>query len=98
MVNTVPRVAEPLTAAASSAAGGIDTVSDRPVSRPIGSEEYTRFERARILGARALQVSLGAPILIDVASTLVDPVEIAELEFAAGRIPITVRRGPAAER
>ena len=60
-----------------------------------GSEpEYTRFERARILGARALQVSLGAPILIDVPSTLVDPVEIAEREFAAGVIPITVRRGP----
>jgi DNA-directed RNA polymerase subunit K len=57
-------------------------------------EKYTRFERARILGARALQISLGAPILIDVQPTLVDPVDIAELEFAAGRIPITVRRAP----
>jgi DNA-directed RNA polymerase subunit K len=57
-----------------------------------GTEKYTRFERARILGARALQISLGAPILIDIAATLVDPVDIAELEFAAGRIPITVRR------
>ncbi|MCI4336849.1 MAG: DNA-directed RNA polymerase subunit K [Thermoplasmata archaeon] len=56
-------------------------------------DDYTRFERARILGARALQVSLGAPILIDVPSTLIDPVEIAELEFAAQMIPITVRRG-----
>jgi DNA-directed RNA polymerase subunit K/omega len=70
--------------------------SDRPHPRVLGAEEYTRFERARILGARALQVSLGAPILIDVAATLVDPVQIAELEFAAKRIPITVRRGPAA--
>ncbi|MGA8542665.1 MAG: DNA-directed RNA polymerase subunit K [Thermoplasmata archaeon] len=61
---------------------------------PLEDRDFTRFERARILGARALQVSLGAPILIDVASTLVDPVEIAEAEFAAGRIPITVRRGP----
>jgi DNA-directed RNA polymerase subunit K len=86
-------VAVPLTAALSSAADGIETVSDRPLSRPLGADEYTRFERARILGARALQISLGAPILIDVATTLVDPVEIAELEFAAGRIPITVRRG-----
>jgi DNA-directed RNA polymerase subunit K len=57
---------------------------------------YTRFERARILGARALQISLGAPILIDIPPTLVDPVEIAELEFAADVIPITVRRAPAA--
>ncbi|HKS59160.1 MAG TPA: DNA-directed RNA polymerase subunit K [Thermoplasmata archaeon] len=57
--------------------------------------EYTRFERARILGARALQISLGAPILIEVPVALIDPVEIAEREFAAGMIPITVRRGVA---
>jgi DNA-directed RNA polymerase subunit K len=57
--------------------------------------QYTRFERARILGARALQVSLGAPILIDIPPELIDPVTIAELEFAANVIPITVRRGPA---
>ncbi len=69
-------------------------MTDRPTSRPRGPDEFTRFERARILGARALQVSLGAPILIEVPTTLVDPVEIAEREFAAGRIPITVRRGP----
>ncbi|MCI4370951.1 MAG: DNA-directed RNA polymerase subunit K [Thermoplasmata archaeon] len=59
------------------------------------NEAYTRFERARILGARALQVSLGAPILTDVPADLIDPVQIAEVEFAAGVIPITVRRGPA---
>jgi DNA-directed RNA polymerase subunit K len=62
------------------------------------NEDYTRFERARILGARALQVSLGAPILTDVPVDLIDPVEIAEVEFAAGVIPITVRRGPAQPR
>ena len=69
-------------------------VPERPSAAPLEAGEFTRFERARILGARALQLSLGAPILIDVAPTLVDPVEIAESEFAAGRIPITVRRGP----
>lgn len=63
-------------------------------SAPGTADDYTRFERARILGARALQVSLGAPILIDVAATFIDPVEIAELEFKAGVIPITVRRSP----
>ena len=67
-------------------------MSDRPSRSPRSPEEYTRFERARILGARALQVSLGAPILIEIPPSLVDPVEIAEREFAAGRIPITVRR------
>jgi DNA-directed RNA polymerase subunit K len=82
-----------LTAAVDVAVVGKSAVSDRPSAPLSGPREYTRFERARILGARALQVSLGAPILIDVAQTLVDPVEIAELEFAVGRIPITVRRG-----
>jgi DNA-directed RNA polymerase subunit K len=88
-------VAAPLTAAATLPAGGNDSVPARPAGHPLGQEDYTRFERARILGARALQVSLGAPILIDVPPSLVDPVEIAEREFAAGRIPITVRRGAA---
>jgi DNA-directed RNA polymerase subunit K len=39
-------------------------------------------------------VSLGAPILVDVPTGMIDPVDIAELEFAADMIPITVRRGP----
>jgi DNA-directed RNA polymerase subunit K len=87
-------VGEPLTASVMVPASGSGSVPERPVPAPLEAHEFTRFERARILGARALQVSLGAPILIDVAPSLVDPVEIAELEFAAGRIPITVRRGP----
>jgi DNA-directed RNA polymerase subunit K len=89
-------VAATLTAAGGLAALGTRRVNDRSSPQFPGPAEYTRFERARILGARALQVSLGAPILIDLPTTLVDPVEIAELEFAANRIPITVRRGPAA--
>ena len=84
-----------MTAAVLSEAGGNDLVTDRPSPRTLGTDEYTRFERARILGARALQVSLGAPILTDVPAGMVDPVAIAELEFAAGRIPITVRRNGA---
>ncbi len=81
-------------AASPAAASGSAIVPERPLPAPLESSEFTRFERARILGARALQLSLGAPILIDIPSTTVDPVEIAEAEFAAGRIPITVRRGP----
>jgi len=54
--------------------------------------KYTRFEKARIIGARALQVSMGAPVLIDLPDSTADPVRIAELEFEHGVIPITVRR------
>lgn len=53
-------------------------------------ERYTRFERARIIGARALQIASGAPILIK--TDLKDPIKIAELEFEQGIIPLDVRR------
>ncbi len=54
--------------------------------------KYTRFEKARIIGARSLQVSLGAPVLIDIPEGMIDPVEIARLEYDRGVIPITVKR------
>ncbi|MEE8198109.1 MAG: DNA-directed RNA polymerase subunit K [Thermoplasmata archaeon] len=53
---------------------------------------FTRFERARIIGARALQIAMGAPVILAIPPDLVDPVDIAELEFEKGLIPITVRR------
>jgi len=52
--------------------------------------EYTRFEKARIIGARALQIAMGAPVLIETDKT--DPLEIAKEEFERGVIPITVKR------
>ncbi len=55
---------------------------------------YTRYEKARIIGARALQLSAGAPPLIEVndIKEKLDPVKIAMKEFDMGIIPITVRR------
>ncbi len=53
--------------------------------------EFTRFEKARILGARALQISMGAPLLI-VQHLRIDPLGIATMEFEDGLIPITTRR------
>ena len=53
-------------------------------------ETYTRYERARIIGARALQISMGAPVLVK--SERIDPLEIALEEFASEVIPITVKR------
>ncbi|MEM4258313.1 MAG: DNA-directed RNA polymerase subunit K [Candidatus Thermoplasmatota archaeon] len=55
--------------------------------------EYTRYEKARIIGARALQISMGAPsTLTKLPKDMIDPVRIAMLEFEEGAIPITVRR------
>ena len=52
--------------------------------------KYTRYERARIIGARALQISMGAPVLINVDKK--EPIEIAYAELEKGVIPITVKR------
>ena len=54
--------------------------------------KFTRFEKARIIGARALQISLGAPVLIDIPEGMIDPIAIAMLEFDRKVIPITVNR------
>ena len=52
--------------------------------------EYTKYENARILGARALQIAMGAPVLVEIEKK--DPIVIAKKEFDAGILPITVRR------
>jgi len=54
--------------------------------------DYTRFERARIIGARALQISMGAPVLMKVPDTMIDPIDIATMEFDKEILPITVKR------
>ena len=53
---------------------------------------YTRFEKARIIGARALQISMGAPVLIELPEEMIDPVNIAMFEYDQQAIPITVKR------
>ena len=58
----------------------------------MAEKKYSRFERARIIGTRALQISRGAPMLIKTDEK--DPLKIAELEFERELIPIDVKRKP----
>jgi DNA-directed RNA polymerase I, II, and III subunit RPABC2 len=58
----------------------------------VGPPKITRFEKARIVGARALQISMSAPILIEVDDTLSSPIDIALKELESGILPITIRR------
>ncbi|MCJ7560333.1 DNA-directed RNA polymerase subunit K [Candidatus Bathyarchaeota archaeon] len=44
------------------------------------------------MGARSLQISMGAPILIEVDDTYTSPIDIALKEFEIGILPITIRR------
>ena len=54
--------------------------------------KLTRFEKARIIGARALQLSMGAPALIKETEDTIDPMLVAIKELENDVIPITVRR------
>jgi DNA-directed RNA polymerase subunit K len=54
--------------------------------------ELTRFEKARVIGARALQLASGAPPVIELPEKLINPVKIAYMEFEKGVIPLVVLR------
>jgi len=54
--------------------------------------ELNRFEKARIIGARALQLASGAPPLIKVPKGTVSSVDLAFLEFEKDAIPLVVIR------
>lgn len=58
----------------------------------IGPSRLTRFEKARITGARSLQLSLGAPILTKIPPELTDTIMIAKYELEKKTLPISIRR------
>jgi len=55
-------------------------------------ETLNKYEKTRIMGARALQISLGAPVLISVPKGMVEPLEIARLELAKDAMPIVIKK------
>jgi DNA-directed RNA polymerase subunit K/omega len=58
----------------------------------VGPIFLTRYEKARICGARALQLAFGAPLLIEKPTDVIDPIKLALLELKAGILPLTIRR------
>ena len=58
----------------------------------IGPPTLTRFEKARIMGARALQLSLGAPVFIEIPKNATTSLEIAMEELKQRVIPIVIKR------
>ena len=58
----------------------------------MGPPNLTRFEKARIMGARALQLSFGAPTFIDIPETAATSLDIAMEELDQRLIPISIRR------
>ena len=65
-------------------------------------QEFSKYERARIIGARGLQISMDAPILVKIDDEALgnlnyDPLKIAELELESGILPISINK-PMPER
>ncbi len=63
----------------------------------MNKENFSKYEIARILGARALQIAMNAPLLIkitpeDLEKIKYDALKIAEIEFESGILPISVKR------
>jgi len=63
----------------------------------ISQEEFTKFEKARVIGSRALQISHGARPLVELDEKTLEelkynPIEIAKLEFEKGVLPISIIR------
>jgi DNA-directed RNA polymerase subunit K len=58
--------------------------------RPKG--EYSHYEKVRIISARALQISQGAPVLVKVPKHMTNPMDIAKLEWEKDVIPIDSKR------
>jgi len=59
--------------------------------------KLTKYERARLIGARALQISMGAPFLVklseaDLEKINYNPIEIAKLELEKGVMPLRIKR------
>ena len=59
--------------------------------------KLSKYEKARLIGARALQISMGAPFLVelkeeDLERINYNPIEIAKIELNKGVLPISVRR------
>ncbi len=60
-------------------------------------KDYTKYEKARMIGSRALQIAMGAPFLVKLDDAALkkihyNPINIAKKEFDEGLLPITIRR------
>ncbi|KAI8923327.1 RNA polymerase, subunit omega/K/RPB6 [Entophlyctis helioformis] len=72
-------------------AGGAGGPGPIPKDQRMTTPYMTKYEKARILGTRALQVSMNAPVMVDLTGES-DPLQIAMKELRERKIPLMVRR------
>ncbi|KAE8896186.1 hypothetical protein PF005_g1590 [Phytophthora fragariae] len=69
----------------------LDESHKQPNAHRITTRYMTKYERARVLGTRALQISMNAPVMVDIEGET-DPLKIAMKELRERKIPIIIRR------
>ncbi|CAI5745658.1 unnamed protein product [Peronospora destructor] len=69
----------------------LDESHKQPNVNRITTRYMTKYERARVLGTRALQISMNAPVMVDIEGET-DPLKIAMKELRERKIPIIIRR------
>jgi DNA-directed RNA polymerase I, II, and III subunit RPABC2 len=62
-----------------------------PINQRVTTKFLTKYERARVLGTRALQISMNAPVMVNLDGET-DPLKIALKELRERKIPIIIRR------
>ena len=67
------------------------STTSRAATERFTTRYLTKYERARVLGTRALQISMNAPVMVDLDGET-DPLRIAEKELRERKIPIIIRR------
>ena len=79
-----------------AAGEGLDDAPRIEASHPnrerITSRYMTKYERARVLGTRAMQISRNAPVMVELSAHETDPLVIAEKELRDGKMPFIIRR------
>mmetsp|Transcript_17779 Transcript_17779/g.39435 ORF Transcript_17779/g.39435 Transcript_17779/m.39435 type:complete len:128 (+) Transcript_17779:73-456(+) len=76
--------------------GGVEVIAGTaPVTNKkenyITTKYMTKYERARVLGTRALQISMNAPVMVDIGGET-DPLKIAMKELRERKVPMIIRR------
>ena len=68
-----------------------NSAETRMNQKKITTPYMTKYERARVLGTRALQIAMCAPVMVELEGET-DPLQIAMKELKEGKIPIIIRR------
>ena len=70
----------------------VESQKEHPKEKKIDPPYLTKYEKARIIGARALQISMSAPIFVEIPKYVKEPIGIATYELSLRILPMTVRR------